>query len=1196
MEKSGRGVKVDDREPIEEETAELDDGEEAPQSFLQFGDGSDVCKAIMERYARSSAPQHRHLCASAAAMRSILLDEGLPLTPAAYFAAAITAFRDSDSDSTAALSAFIAILIPHIPAESLTPVKAGEAVLVLVEFLKDPPSGTATGTVRSVVKSLGFLALRVDLEDWNAVQLPFDTLLTMSMDKRPKIRRCAQVCVERLFKTFQSSAVTKMASRAVLYVYNSCIALAKEQNLFKPDVPRSKLVSESGQMKILHLLTVLKQIIPYLSRRVNAKILADVYNHLACHFAFFTRHILSVLEALLEHCKVDVLVQQSQNVISSLTLYLSVGKKNPVGTVISASTLLRNLLQKLHDAEPNMFMKNLHVVVTSIAGFLNSDVNTSKHAAGLLQDLFNCLLDERVLQVIASHSSDTGRESTSEMIAITSACTVLDKMFTSCSFPSEHVLAVIAFLLLRLGESSYFFMKDILLKLAQWAMNENEDLPNMKHLQLCIGAAVVAMGPKRLLSLIPISLDKGNLTCSNTWLIPILKKFVIGASLQFFIEHIAPLARSLQKAYDKAKKKKLLQNLKSCSHDLWDLLPAFCRYPTDTSQSVASLCKMLTVAMKKDPSKHETVAIALQELVNGNRSILKDNQHAKQGSYFSICALLEFAHIDLTSLSLDLSKKSVSRNLEALGASSIDLIQILTDIFFDSPPEKRTYVKEAIGCLAYVTENASIKNFFVSLLENLDSLVSVVGSELSVGHVQVSDKKEDAGMAVEQKCEKTRCLVMELASALVAGADEDLIIIIFDYIRSSLSTINEASQCKAYHALSTILREHCWFCSTRTDDLIDLLLSIKGPADHEVLKNRFLCFQYLLFNLLKSKEEKTYMKAFLVLNEIILTLKSKKESRKLAYDLLLNISASLKNSESSIEESNLERLFYMVMGYLSSSSPHIMSGAVSALSLLMYNNPVFCLTVPNLVTSVLALLQNKDNEVIKATLGFIKVLVSSLQSNDLLEILPDIVTAILPWSSVSKHHFRSKVGIILEILMRKCGYDAIDAIATAKYKGFIKNITEARESRKKPREIAKSDTPQESTVSKADRFRGKRVHADTPSSFKKQSGARKIRKVNPRKKYQTANSGATNSNHAAAKIQKSKSLDRDDSSVSEIRSGGKASGLNKNKRSNPNEKPRQRYINKRKINHGNLNGTMTSPILSPEPNKHQKLKHPRSKS
>lgn len=65
-----------------------------------------------------------------------------------------------------------------------------------------------------------------------------------------------------------------------------------------------------------------------------------------------------------------------------------------------------------------------------------------------------------------------------------------------------------------------------------------------------------------------------------------------------------------------------------------------------------------------------------------------------------------------------------------------------------------------------------------------------------------------------------------------------------------------------------------------------------------------------------------------------------------------------------------------VMGYLSSSSPHIMSGAVSALSLLMYNNPLFCLTVPNLVTSVLALLENKDNEVIKVSFCILELLPS----------------------------------------------------------------------------------------------------------------------------------------------------------------------------------------------------------------------------
>lgn len=72
------------------------------------------------------------------------------------------------------------------------------------------------------------------------------------------------------------------------------------------------------------------------------------------------------------------------------------------------------------------------------------------------------------------------------------------------------------------------------------------------------------------------------------------------------------------------------------------------------------------------------------------------------------------------------------------------------------------------------------------------------------------------------------------------------------------------------------------------------------------------------------------------------------------------------------------------MGYLSSSSPHIMSGAISALSLLIYNDAEFCLAVPNLIPSVLVLLQNKSNEVIKVSLLIIFPLVFFVFSFDII--------------------------------------------------------------------------------------------------------------------------------------------------------------------------------------------------------------------
>jgi ribosomal RNA-processing protein 12 len=60
-------------------------------------------------------------------------------------------------------------------------------------------------------------------------------------------------------------------------------------------------------------------------------------------------------------------------------------------------------------------------------------------------------------------------------------------------------------------------------------------------------------------------------------------------------------------------------------------------------------------------------------------------------------------------------------------------------------------------------------------------------------------------------------------------------------------------------------------------------------------------------------------------------------------------------------------LFIQVMGYLSSPSPHIVSGAIAALSLLIYSDANFCMEVPNLIESVLVLLQHKAIEVIKVS-------------------------------------------------------------------------------------------------------------------------------------------------------------------------------------------------------------------------------------
>lgn len=154
--------------------------------------GSDLCQQLMDRYANSTAPQHRHLIATAVAMRSNLTTESLPLTPPAYFAAIISALDSSaslDSSALSALLSFLAIDLPLVEVGGISAARAGDAVEVLVNVAQRG-EGLSVATVRASVKCFGVLMAFCDLERWESVRLGFEALVKFSIDKRPKVSIC----------------------------------------------------------------------------------------------------------------------------------------------------------------------------------------------------------------------------------------------------------------------------------------------------------------------------------------------------------------------------------------------------------------------------------------------------------------------------------------------------------------------------------------------------------------------------------------------------------------------------------------------------------------------------------------------------------------------------------------------------------------------------------------------------------------------------------------------------------------------------------------------------------------------------------------------------------------------------------------------------------------------------------------------
>ncbi|CAL5420826.1 unnamed protein product [Camellia sinensis] len=1051
-----------------------------------FTDASDLCQQLLDRYGKSSAPQHRYLCATASATRSIIESESLPLTPLSYFAAAISTVAASDttsldSNAVSALSSFLAIVLPLLPKDSIVASKAGDAVGVLVELVDRPGEELATASARSLVKCLGVLLGFCDLEDWDSVKVGFGTLLKFSIDRRPKVRKCAQDCVVKVFKAFESSTVIE-ASKLVLSSLKGYMPLAVEINASAVIDGSKDEISKPEHLEVIHMLTLLKHIVPYLSVKVSLKVLQQLHKLMNSHFTALTRHIFSVIEAIFETSKAEVVILQAENIIKSLTSYVNMGVKNPNDTLLSAATLLKSALDKLQTGEVRKWINNLPLVFDSIAGLLTSEASTASQASNTLKELINFHIRSNCL-TIDNESVDDEVKHSMESSAVKSTCAIFENVLSSCGgVPNEQSLAVISALFCKLGEISHFYMKGTIIKLADIMTLACRNKSDTKHLEECIGSAVIAIGPKKILALLPINPNAEDPSCSNVWLIPILRNYAVGSSLGFFMEHVVPLAESFQRVCAKVKKSMIQEELQAYARGCWGLLPAFCRHPTDTHQNFGSLVKLLVTFITKDSFMLENIAIALQELVNQNKTVVRSNEGT--GEFATLPKTSEINGSSLVFKSKPpYSKKIASRNIRALASCTRELVQALVDVFFDSPPEKRAYLKDAIGCLASITDSSVTKSIFISSLERFQ-LINDLGEFGKQGsHISASADQEQGNITPSEKGTK-RCLTVELASSLVEGASEDMIALIFGLIKHTLQESDEVGQTEAYHTLSRILEEHSWFCSSHINELMDFLIGLKSPVVITTVRSRFACLQILLVHTIEGSLDEENSKAFLVLNEIILTIKdSTEEARKAAYDFLIGIHSSLQRLSSATSDEPYQKLINMIMGYLSGSSPHIKSGAVSALSVLVHNNSEICLLIPDLVPTVLALLQTKAVEVIKAVLGFVKVLVSSHQANDLQNFLPDIINGVLSWSSISRHHFREKVTIILEIMMRKCGVATVESLAPEKHKNFVKSVMANRHGKTSSKETSTTDQEPKVSESSSRGRQRKRKHSEfsTPS-------------------------------------------------------------------------------------------------------------------
>lgn len=181
-----------------------------------------------------------------------------------------------------------------------------------------------------------------------------------------QVRRCAQDSLITFLNSLKHSSIKKEASKLVISLLESCIPSAiKLSNITLADGREEDKQSNGQHLDVLHILNVIILAIPLLSQKVRLKMLKELIKLVHPRFSVVTGHIFKAIELILKSSKAGVITSEVESIIVSIGSYLSLGDKNPLDTVLSATTLLKCAMDA---GGSSIAVRNLPVVCGYMAG------------------------------------------------------------------------------------------------------------------------------------------------------------------------------------------------------------------------------------------------------------------------------------------------------------------------------------------------------------------------------------------------------------------------------------------------------------------------------------------------------------------------------------------------------------------------------------------------------------------------------------------------------------------------------------------------------------------------------------------------------------------------------------------------------------------------------------------------------------
>uniref|UniRef100_A0A1A8PT41 Ribosomal RNA processing 12 homolog n=2 Tax=Nothobranchius TaxID=28779 RepID=A0A1A8PT41_9TELE len=794
-----------------------------------------------------------------------------------------------------------------------------------------------------------------------------------------------------------------------------------------------------------------------------------------------TLHVLGLLKELMGTFPLGVVKSCCETLLRVMTLShvlvtacamqafhsLFSGKPNPssLSAELNAQiiTALYDYLPSENDLQPLLawltVMEKAHVHLANLQSSLSLG-----HLPRLFSTAMSCLLSPHT-QVVST-ATNTMKTLLTECVAphmeeigtITVATTAGNPSYINKTFRVVEdglsyrfhaswpfVLQILGCFYRAAGKQAHSIMTKSLQSLAD--LRSTPQFPYSGELDLAVGAAVESMGPEVVLSAVPLNITGINddLEFPRSWLIPVIRDHVKSTRLGFFTSYFLPLASTLKQRAEELEQtgKKLEAKVyQTLQLQIWTMLPGFCTCPVDLLASFKGIARTLGMAINERPDLRLTVCQALRTLIN--KSCSTEEEKAEMGRF------------------------------------SKNFLPILFNVYSQPPAEGES------------------GTYRMAVLDTIKVYLSITETQLICTFLQKASER----LTSTESTEFIRLSVMDLVVAMAPFVDEANMTKTFELIRPYLEVKEPGMQKKAYRVLEEMCgaeREECRsFVVSNLETLKLVLLDTLKNASSPAKRPRLKCLVHIVKRL--NEEHKDFIAALLP-EVIICTKEVSVGARKNAYSLLVEMGNAFVrfcgNSKEAMEQ-------YLVLVYAGlTGSVTMITCTVLALTRLVfeYKDAIEVSILEQLLHNVCVLLASRTREIVKAALGFIKVVLFIMDPKTLATHVTVMMEGIGNIKDDVRRHFRTKLKNIFTKFIRKFGFELVKSMLPAEHHKVLSNIRKA-EARSKRRKQAAEEHGESESEEEAPKAKGESIEdilAESDSDLSEDEG-KPQKKAGKRKK------------------------------------------------------------------------------------------------